>query len=49
MKSVSVVVEKPYSEAELKRLKRVFAELREASKTKEAKAYVKEVEARLKV
>lgn len=48
MYSKTETIEKPYSEADLKRLEKLFAELKELSKTKEAKEYVKEVEARLK-
>ena len=50
MKSKSVLVqkEKPYSEAQLKRLKQTFAELREASKSKSVKEFVKKSRQELK-
>ncbi|HZX20468.1 MAG TPA: hypothetical protein VFF13_05630 [archaeon] len=48
MHSKTETIEKPYSKAELKKIEKLFAELRKLSKTKEAKEYVKEVEACLK-
>ncbi len=41
-------IEKGYSDAEKRELKKLFMELRKASRSKEAKEYVKEVKARLK-
>lgn len=48
MYSKSVIAEKPYSVDDMKKIKKVFAELRKMSKTKEARDYVREVKASLK-
>ena len=49
MYSKSMVVEKPYSVVDMKAIKKVFAELREMGKTKEAREYVRHVKAGLRV
>ena len=48
MFSKTQTIEKGYSDAEKREIKKVFIELREFGKTKEAKEFVKKVEARLK-
>lgn len=48
MQSVTQVMEKPYSREEISRIKRVFAELREASKDPAVKEYVKKIRQDLK-
>ena len=49
MFSKTETIEKGYSKEDLKKIQKIFAQLRELGKTKEAKEYVKEVKARLKV
>lgn len=48
MYSKTEVIERPYSDAELERLEKLFAELIVLSKTKEAKEHVRRVRARLR-